>query len=177
MAAPVYSLANANGLELVSFQVPFEIPQQGTASVVVSRAGQPSAPENVPILAAQPGVYTTDGTQAIAVHVADYSLVTSARPLERSEYAFVYASGVGAVTNPPRTGEAAPAMPPSGATAEVRVTIGGVPCEVQFAGLAPGFAGVYQVNFLVAPGVPSGSVDLVVSANGVSGPATEVPVR
>src|SRR5262249_25696670 len=126
---------------------------------------------------AQPGVFTTDGTQAIAVHVPSYSLATAAQPLQRSAYAFVYASGLGAVTNAPRTGDAAPGMPPAAATADVRVTIGGVPCQVEFAGLAPGFAGVYQVNFQVAPGVPSGSMDLVVTANGVAGPAVKVPVQ
>jgi uncharacterized protein (TIGR03437 family) len=177
ISAPVYSLANANGLELLSFQTPFEIPSQGTASVVVSRGGQSSAAENVPIVAAQPGVYTSDGIQGVAVHVADYSLVTAGSPLRRSEYAYVFASGLGAVASAPKTGDAAPSTPPAATVASVHVTIGGVDCGVQYSGLAPGLVGVYQVNFQVTPGVPSGSVDLVVSTGGASSPPVKVIVE
>jgi uncharacterized protein (TIGR03437 family) len=122
-------------------------------------------------------VYTTDGTQAIAVHGADYSLATAARPLDRGEYAFVYVSGLGAVSNAPTDGAAAPSGPLAMASSEVRVTLGGMPCEVQFAGLAPGFAGVYQVNFRVPAAAGSGSQALVVSGNGVASPEVRVDVR
>jgi len=61
--------------------------------------------------------------------------------------------------------------------ADVQVTLGGLPCEVQFAGLAPGFAGVYQVNFRVPAGAGSGEQDLMVSANGVASPTVRVNVR
>jgi len=101
IAAPVYSLSNVNGQEQVNFQVPFAVAGRSTAAVIVTRDGQASAPVDVPVSAIQPGVYTSDGTQAIVVHNADYSLATAARPLERDEYAFLYASGLGAVANPP----------------------------------------------------------------------------
>jgi uncharacterized protein (TIGR03437 family) len=43
--------------------------------------------------------------------------------------------------------------------------------------LAPGFAGVYQVNFRVPATAASGSQALVVSANGVASPEVRVDVR
>ena len=89
---------------------------------------------DVPVAAVQPGVYTTDGTEAIAVHDADYTLATAARPLVAGEYAFVYVSGLGAVTNAPADGKGGPNSPLARASADVRVTLGGVTCEVQFAG-------------------------------------------
>jgi uncharacterized protein (TIGR03437 family) len=50
------------------------------------------------------------------------------------------------------------------------ITIGGLPAEVAFAGLAPGFAGLYQVNAIVPPDVPAGdAVEVQVSTpNGLS---------
>ena len=177
IAAPVYSVSNGNGQEQVNFQVPFAVAGHSTAAVVVTRDNQASAPVDVPVAVVQPGVYTTDGTQAIVVHNADYTLATAARPLEPAEFAYLYVSGLGLVSNAPPDGAGGPASPPAMASADVRVTLGGVACEVQFAGLAPGFAGVYQVNFRVPAGAAGGSQDMVVSANGVASPATRVNVK
>ena len=170
VAAPILSVANTNGSEQVTFQAPFDPGSGATASIVVSRAGFSSAPVAVPILNVQPGVYP------VVVHNADYSLVTEQRPLQRNEYAFVYAAGLGRVSNPPATGAAASASPLSEAVENVRVTLDGVPCQVQFAGLAPNFAGVYQVNFRAPANTPSGLRDLIVSAGDASSPAIKVQV-
>ena len=48
-------------------------------------------------------------------------------------------------------------------TVEPLVTIGGVPAQVTFSGLAPGFAGLYQVTVRMPEGVAAGErVPLVV---------------
>jgi len=36
------------------------------------------------------------------------------------------------------------------------VTIGGAPAQVQFSGIAPGFAGLYQVNVQIPAGIQTG---------------------
>src|SRR5262249_41186101 len=120
--------------------------------------------------------YTSDGTQAIAVHNADFSLVTASRPLLPGEFAFVYAAGLGDVSNRPATGAAASASPLS-EIAGVAVTLAGIPCEVAFAGLAPGFAGLYQVDFRVPANAPSGLQDLIVTSAGIASPPSKVIVR
>ena len=43
--------------------------------------------------------------------------------------------------------------------------------------LAPGLAGVYQVNVQIPAAVPSGPQDLVLIANGVAAPAVKITVR
>ena len=177
MAAPVHSVSSVAGTEQVNFQAPFEMAGRSSAAVVVTRDGRASASVDVPLLAVQPGVYTSEGTEAIAVHAADYSPANTANPLRPDEYAFVYVSGLGPVSNAPATGAGGPASPPAAVSADVRVTLGGVNCEVQFAGLAPGFAGVYQLNFRVAQGVLGGLRDLVVRANGVDSPVVRVAVQ
>ncbi len=171
ITAPLTAIANSNGLEQVNLQVPFELAGKSTVSVVVTRNDQSSAAVSVPVWTVQPGVY------AVAVHNSDYSLVTDSKPLVFGEYAFLYAEGLGAVQNQPATGAAAPSSPLASTKADVRVTLGGVACDVQYAGLAPGFAGVYQVNFRVAAGVGPGPAGLVVSAGGVDSPAVRFPVQ
>lgn len=155
--AGLRAVANRGGQEQINFLVPAEIAGRASVEVVVRRSAVASVPVSVPVLDAQPAVYTLDGRRAVAVHNADYSLVQPERPLQAGEYAFVYASGLG-----------------SGA---VRLTLGGTPCEVQYSGPAPGFPGVYQVNFRVPPGVRSGEAELVLSAGQASSPRVLVPVR
>jgi uncharacterized protein (TIGR03437 family) len=173
VAAPVHSLGNVKGQEQVNFQVPFEVRGRQSAPVVVTRDGQSSAAVDVPVVEVQPAVFTSDGSNAVVVRNADYSLVSADRPLAAGEFAFVYAAGVGRTDNEPKTGAAA-GLSPTGS--DVRISIGGVPCEVQFAGFAPGFVGVYQVNFR-APAAPPGSQNFAMSVAGAAAPAVKVPVR
>ena len=177
VAAPILALANRNGQEQVNFQVPFEIRGRTTASVVVTRNSQSSASVDVPVLEFQPAVYTSDGSAAVVVHNADYSLATAARPLTGGEYAFVYAAGLGPVDNQPVTGRRRSTIPAATVPAEVRVTLAGVACPVPWAGLAPAFAGVYQLDFQVPANAPVGSQDLVVTVGGAMSPAVKVAVQ
>ena len=62
--------------------------------------------------------------------------------------------------------------------APVTVSIGGQPAVVQFAGLAPGFVGLYQVNAAVPSGVtPGDSVPLTLTVAGQTGPPAGLAVR
>jgi uncharacterized protein (TIGR03437 family) len=46
------------------------------------------------------------------------------------------------------------------------VAIGGTPALVSYSGLAPGFAGLYQLNVTVPVDAPSGAALVVVTARG-----------
>ena len=175
--APILALANSNGREQVNFQVPWEVTGRPTVSVVVTRAGESGTAAGVPVVEFQPAIYTRDGTQAVVVHNADYTLAAAGRPLERGEFAFLYATGLGQVANQPPTGSGGPVTPLARAVADVRVTMAGLPCEVQYAGLAPGFVGVYQVNLRVPENAPGGLQDLVLNAGGAASPVVKVFVQ
>ena len=76
--------------------------------------------------------------------------------LAGSNLSLVSAPPIGTVT--PNVADGAPSpLPAATAVNPVTVTIGGVPASVAFAGLCPGFAGLYQVNAVVPQGVTTGS--------------------
>jgi uncharacterized protein (TIGR03437 family) len=173
--APLLAVVNRNGQEQVNFQAPFELEGSSSARIVVSRNNQASAAVDVPVLDVQPAIFTSDGVNAIAVHNADYSLATTERPLAPGEYAFVYGTGLGRVTNRPATGAVSAVA--AAAVSEIRLTMAGQPCEVQYGGFAPGLVGVYQLNFRVPTGLAAGTQELIVSAGGAVSPPVRVPMR
>ena len=76
------------------------------------------------------------------------------------------------------TGAPAPSDPPSQVVVLVTVTIGGLPAAVDFAGLAPGFVGLYQVNARVPEGVAPGSdVPVVITQEGVPSNTVTIAVQ
>ena len=87
-----------------------------------------------------------------------------------------YMTGLGATDNPVATGNAASSNPLSHVLANVTATIGGQTAKVQFAGLAPGFAGLYQVNVTIPP-LAAGDYPLVISAGGSPSNAATISVR
>jgi uncharacterized protein (TIGR03437 family) len=176
-AAPLYGVAAGGGTEQVNFQVPWEAAGRDRVTVAITRNGVASAPVAVPLAGAQPGVFTRNGADAIVVTIPGNTLVSAAAPAEKGQLVYFYATGLGPVRNAPATGAASPRSPLADTVGAVRATLGGVPCEVLFAGLAPDFVGLYQVNIRIPASAPSGNLELVVSAGGADSPAVRVPVR
>ncbi|HWQ53656.1 MAG TPA: PQQ-dependent sugar dehydrogenase [Bryobacteraceae bacterium] len=176
-AAPLYAVARTASGEQINFQVPFEAAGAERASIVVRRGTVATAAFEAPLVAAQPGVFSADGTNAIVVRVDGNRLVTAAEPLIAGELVYFYATGLGAVTNPPATGAASPRDPSAVAAITPRVTVGGVPADVLFAGLAPDFVGLFQINIRMPAGAPSGNAALAVETGGAASPTRNVPVR
>jgi uncharacterized protein (TIGR03437 family) len=61
------------------------------------------------------------------------------------------------------------------ATSPVSATVGGVTAEVQFAGLAPNFPGVAQINLKI-PQLSSGVYPVLVTIGGVVSNAVQLTV-
>jgi uncharacterized protein (TIGR03437 family) len=175
--APVLGVARTAGGEQINFQMPHDAGGSAVAAIAVRRNTVASDAVRVPVLAQQPGVFTLDGARGLVVHHADNTLVTTERPLRRGEFAYFFASGLGAVTDPPPDGAPAPRQPLARVTGPVRVTLGGADCQVLFAGLAPDLAGVYQVNIRVGESVASGEHGLVLAVGETPGRAVRVPVE
>jgi uncharacterized protein (TIGR03437 family) len=164
----------------VNAQVPFEL-TPGVATLVVTGKDAAGAPGTVTIVNAQPGVFTVSqsGTGQGVVLDGLNNLVDSSHAVKAGEAVVIYATGLGATSPAVATGQAAPAVPPLAlVTTPVKVTIGGVEAAVEFAGLAPGFVGLYQVNARVPAGVTAGNaVALVLTQNGVASNTVTIAVK
>lgn len=126
-----------------------------------------------------PAIFTVNsrGTGAGAIqHALTGALVTDSNPAAPGEIVSVYCTRLGAVNPPAATGAAA-TLPPPQTIAPVQVSIAGAPGRVTFSGLAPGFAGLYQVNVEIPDGTPPGSQNLRVSADGVNSNIVTIAVR
>jgi uncharacterized protein (TIGR03437 family) len=153
-------------------------------NLTIVNNGASSLPEAVLIAEAQPAVFTQDqsGQGAGVIVVAQPSgarfLNTPAAPATAGDALVIYCSGLGAVNPPVPDGSAAPSSPLSNTANPVTATIGEKPAPVFFAGLAPGFAGLYQVNVTVPQGIASGSsVPVVLTVAGASSAPVTVAIQ
>jgi hypothetical protein len=118
------------------------------------------------------------GTGAGAILDDSYHVITSSNPAAGITTILLYCTGLGPVTYPPPTGAAATSNPLSLTIAAPTVTIGGVPAQVAWSGLAPGSVGEYQVNVFIPANAPTGNaVPVVLSIGGVMSNAVEVAVQ
>ena len=70
-------------------------------------------------------------------------------------------------------GRPAPQSPLSRAVLPVAATVGGLPAEIQYAGLAPGYVGLMQLNLRVPGFHTSGNpLPVTLKIGGVSSPTT-----
>jgi uncharacterized protein (TIGR03437 family) len=92
-----------------------------------------------------------------AILHADFSLVNTASPAKIGEAVQVFLTGLGPVNPPVAAGAAGPTSPMSVVTNDVVVTVDGIKAKVQYQGLAPQLAGLYQLNVTIPAGVTTGS--------------------
>ena len=113
--------------------------------------------------------------RAAVQNFPDFSLNLPNNPVEPGSFVIVYGTGLGAVTNPVPAGELTPQDPLSEVVEPVTATIGGMEATVVFAGLAPNFAGLMQVNIEV-PQLPLGEHEIVLTAGGIQSNAALVSI-
>lgn len=173
---PLFDVININGNEQISAQAPFEIAGQQTVDLVVKNGRAQSASVQVTTAEAQPGIFLPDGVNGAFLHT-DYSLVTTANPAKPGELVLLYCTGLGAVTPPGTTGAVASSTTLSTTNITPTVSVADASADVSFHGLAPALVGLYQINFTVPMGTPSGSATVVVTSNGVASNTAKLPVQ
>ncbi|MGA7239238.1 MAG: proprotein convertase P-domain-containing protein [Bryobacteraceae bacterium] len=153
----------------VQVQTPFDLTTGSLATLQLSFNNQPTPPILLTVLNAVPGVYTRGaaGTGPVSATNQDGSANSPEQPAPKGSVIVIYASGLGVVDPPVPAGSVPPLSPLSTVVGRVGASVGGVAAAVQFAGLAPGIPGVYQLNIQVPLNAPSGTQELIV-ANGNS---------
>lgn len=164
-------------MQQVNLQIPWELASQMQTTLAATINGQSIAGQTFSLALFSPGIFSlnSQGTAQGAILDSSYRLVDSSNPATPgTTVILIYCTGLGQVTNQPPTGSPAAGNPLSETVTKPTVTIGGVPANVTFSGLAPGFVGLYQVNAQVPASAPAGpSVPVVVSMGGVdSNPVT-----
>ncbi|HXJ44776.1 MAG TPA: hypothetical protein VNH18_36150, partial [Bryobacteraceae bacterium] len=97
------------------------------------------------VLPVAPGIFTlADGSPAVQ-HAADFTPISQTHPVVPGEIVTIYATGVGAYT-PGTTGIPATGPEPLVYPLQPTVSLGGRNCALLYAGPAPGFVGLDQIN-------------------------------
>ncbi|HVO97481.1 MAG TPA: hypothetical protein VMT15_05410 [Bryobacteraceae bacterium] len=188
--APMVAVVTPSGQNpQVNVQVPFEVLPQGgttvTVPVVITVNSTPSAPVDATIVRTAPGIFTIPPTgqgNAILVYAnpatgaatiagpVTASLGYPSAPIPRGTTGYFYVTGLGGLT--PAVADGSGNCPAStglcyAATPLVYIGAGSAAMSVPvlFAGQAPGFPGVYQVNITIPQNAPTGdAVSLVVKS-------------
>ena len=163
----------------INFQVPFESSSPGEVTAVVTRNGEESPLEPVSMAEFAPAVFINPNTgEPIIQRHPDGALITGNNPANPGDVLIIFVTGIGGVSNAPATGAAALASPLARARLTPVVTVGGEGTQVFFAGLAPFFVGLGQVNIQLPENlVTTGStMPLVIDFEGSRNPPVNLPV-
>ncbi len=140
-------------------QVQVQVELNGAQSKVITATAAPSAPALFTVAAGK--------GQAAALN-EDLSFNSAANPASKGSTVVLFGTGEGQTSPGGVDGQLAAAPLPS-PTLPLTVMIGGLPADVIYKGLAPGFAGLLQINARVPAGVTSGSAVPVVVTVGTAG--------
>lgn len=153
IAAPIYYVSATQLAVIVPNEVYNEV-----ATIQVINNGSASNIVTAYLNRTTPGIFTqqADGIGYGAVEHPDGTLVTPSNPAQIGETVAVFMAGLGDVSPFVSDGAAAPLKQLSTTNNKITAAIGGTAATVRFAGSAPGFVGLYQVNIVIPAGVTAG---------------------
>ncbi len=149
----------------VNWMAPFDLPSEQAEIFITSATGAGEA-VTLPVRAAQPGIFFDLQTGFGAILNSTDQHATE-KPPAAGEIVQIFATGLGAVDPPVLSGAGAPRSPLSWTVMAPRVEVAGYDAEVVFSGLAPLFAGLYQVNAELPEDLPPGLHALRIESQGV----------
>jgi uncharacterized protein (TIGR03437 family) len=133
----------------INFLVPYQL-VAGPVTIVVERQAAAGPSVQVQLNATAPGLFVYNGF-VIATHL-NGTLCSAASPAVPGEIIVIYTTSLGRVNPDTGSGRMASFAATMVAASQLEVLLAGTACppgDVLYAGLAPGFAGLYQVNLIV----------------------------
>lgn len=133
----------------------------GPADVVVAYQGETSTPSRINVIRSAFGIFTRPGRLPLVINyasAADQRLNQLTRPALPGQFLILWGTGLGAIGSPDNE-----PPPPAQVDAGVEVEIYGKRIRPAYAGRAPGFPGVDQINFQLPddPSIPDDCYILV----------------
>ncbi len=131
---------------------PASLTANSTTAMSVVVGGAVVAGSAVPVIASSPGIFTVSGgVGQAAANNQDGSLNSASNPAARGSVVSLYATGQGS------------------STGKVTLSIAGYNAPVLYAGTAPGFPGLMQINAQIPSGfLPPGLQPVLLTVNGVA---------
>lgn len=157
-------------------QVPTDL-NATSVQLVVTKAGVPGLPITVPLAPYSPGIFTQATGDPVIVNNTTGKLVSAHEAAKPGDILIVFATGLGPVSVPVAAGTPAPTNPLATATAPVTARLGKLVITPMYAGLAPRFVGVFQVNVRIPSGAPSGAAAFTLEVAGTSSNTVAVAIQ
>lgn len=162
----------------INFLVPSAL-TPGTATVVVTMNGHAGPAVTVDIAPAAPAFFQFNAQEVAAAH-ADGTPVSDDQPARPGEIVVLYATGLGQTAPPVVYAELATKAASIQNQVGLQILVGGSQVDakaVYYAGLAPGFAGLYQINLQLPSNVGPNPEIRVGTASVISPANLIIPVR
>lgn len=189
IAAPIYGIYGGSQ-DQISVQVPYGAPTGPKSAEVqvfniVSGQSMLIADFFTDSFTEDPGIFTWDGNVSggaaiyALAEAVDYSLIGPDNPALVGETLQLFVTGLGPLNDPDLVdGYGSPTSPPFAETLDpFQVILDGESCHVDFSGLAPGFVGLYQINFDVPLDAASGNLQLSIQSTYANSLEVTLPVR
>lgn len=130
----------------INFLVPYQL-TAGSVEIIVARDSQAGPAVSIQLNNTSPGFFLWNGNNAVAVHL-NGQVISPASPALPGEIVVLYAAGLGRTSPDTTSGQLATSAFQIYYASQLQILFNGSPSPgvVLYAGLAPGFAGLYQIN-------------------------------
>lgn len=162
----------------INFLIPYEL-IAGQTTMYVLRQGVQGPAVPVTVDNTSPGFFEWDGNLAVAEH-ADGSLISPASPASAGEIIVLYAAGLGHTLPDTQSGRIAESAAQIVLLPALQVLLNGVPCpasSILYAGLTPGFSGLYQINLQLPASIAPNPLIQIVVGEDQSPASVQLPLQ
>lgn len=139
----------------INFLIPYDLVAL-SATIYVIRQGVGGPGVTIQLADTAPAFFEWNGNFAVAEH-ADGSLVSSSAPARAGEVIVLYAAGLGRTAPDVPSGHVVSVATSILYASQLQILLNGDPCpssSIYYAGLTPGFAGLYQINLKLPDVLP-----------------------